>query len=101
MSGMEFEAVDNLVDGFALGPKAQADQVEIGTGDGLDGRPVGGIVAGCEHLLGIDRGRYLARDGPLEGPGQSRTIAAVDEDRFADQGVVVRTRGILVALANA
>src|SRR5262245_12514179 len=98
---MKLEAVDDLVDQLALGAKGQADQLEIGTQGGLDHGPVGGIVRRCEHLIGVGRRLYLARDSPLQGSGESWSIGAVDEDRFADQGVIGRTGPIFVRHADA
>src|SRR5262245_38837684 len=98
---MKFEAVDDLVDQLAFGAKCQADQLEIVTQDGLDGGSVGGIVRGCEHFLGIDRRLDIARNRPIECPGESRLVGAVDEDRFADQAVIGRAGAIFVGCSNA
>ena len=67
------------------GAHGEADQVEFGADHGFDHFAVGGVVRGLEHVLGIDRGRNVARQRPFKRAGKRRAVGAVDQDRLADQ----------------
>ena len=98
---MKLQTVDDLVYRLALGAHGQADQIEIGAHHRLHRLAVGGVMRGLEHVLGIDRGRDVARQRALERAGQRRAVGAVDQDRLADQRQIFCARSVLVRLPDA
>ena len=64
--GVKLQPIDDLVDHLALGPHGKAHQIEIGADRGFHHLPVGGVMRGLEHVLGIDRRLDLSRQRPLE-----------------------------------
>jgi hypothetical protein len=98
---VKLQTVDDLVDRLALGPHGKTHQIEIGADHAPHRFPIGGVMRGLEHVLGIDGGRDVARQRPLKRAGQRRPVGAVDQDRLADQLQISGAGTIFVGLADA
>ena len=93
--------LDDLVDHLALGAHGEPDQIEFGADHGAHHLAVGGVMRGLEHVLGIDRGRDVARQRPLERAGERGAVGAIDQNRLADQRQIFRAGAVAIGLADA
>ena len=101
LSAVKLQAVDDLVDDLALGAQRNTHQIELGARNRLHHLAVRGIVAGLEHVLGVDRRHHAARQRAVERARQRGTVGAIDQDRLADQPQVFRARAVFIGLADA
>ena len=98
---MKLQAIHDLVDYLALAAHGNADQIELTADHGLDRFPIGRVMRGLEHILGVNRGRHVAGERPFERAGQCRPIGTIDQDRLADQGQICGAGAVLIGRADA
>jgi AraC-like DNA-binding protein len=93
---MQRQSLDDLVDGIPRTVHGQPGQGQIVGGHVADGRPVGLVVPGLEHLLDVNGGGKPAADGQAAHLGQGRRVRGEDEHRLAEHRQVGVARAVLV-----
>ena len=97
---MQRQPLEDGVGRLAFLVQGEAGEVQLGRRDGLDRGAIGFVVAGREHLLGIDRQPDIAAARALEGAAQLFAVAAEDQHRLAEQRHVEAAARILVRRAD-
>lgn len=85
---MQRQALRDLVDLLALPMKAKSDEVESLRGDRGDRGAVGGVMAGGEELLRVERRRQPALERAPKRPLKLFRRSREDEDGLPDEPAI-------------
>ena len=75
-----------------------SDDVEIDCAHGTNSPAVLGVVAGGEHLAGVQRNRHVASRRPLQHGLETTRVRVKDQHRLDQQGQILTVVGVAVGL---
>ena len=99
-SGMELQALRDLVDVLALGVDGEPDEVEAVGRHRRDGGAIGDVVAGGEQLARVDRRLQPTLAAAPQRPREILAGGREDQDGLPHEGPIAPAGRIPIALAG-